>query len=49
VIGYEEVMGHFGEGNRNNEGRHLLDVYNKWFEKQLSHEITRFGMENGRT
>jgi hypothetical protein len=30
------MMGHFGEGNRNNEGRYILDVYNKWFEKQFN-------------
>jgi hypothetical protein len=32
---YEEMM-ETGEGNRNNEGRHILEVCNKWFEKQFN-------------
>lgn len=43
-------MGHFGECNRNNEGRDLLNVCltnewvtgHEWFEEAQSHEITRY-------
>jgi hypothetical protein len=48
--GYVEVMGHFAECCRNNEGRDLLDTCitnvcvtgSGRFEMGLSHELTRY-------
>lgn len=51
--GYEKVMGPHGHGRRNSEGEQLLDfclrnslvVKNSWFNKRVSHKITRYSWD----
>lgn len=52
-VGYEEVLGSFGYGRRNEEGERLLDlcqrnglrIGNSWFKKRESHTVTRYSWD----
>jgi hypothetical protein len=51
--GYENIIGKFGEGTRNQEGENILDMCNRnqwmigngWFKKRKSHKITTYSWD----